>query len=88
MIKYKARLSIFGTGFLQVSLVSAQTFMIARSAFTGVFIVGFLISLVWSINVKKIAFGGWADRLIYSSGAGIGAVVGLLIAILVAGNHA
>lgn len=80
----KTRLSIFSTGFLQVALVSAQTYMVARAAFVGVLIVGFLISLVWSVNVKKVAFGGWFDRIVYSSGAGLGAVVGMSVAMLFA----
>ena len=83
-IKIPARLSIFLTGFIQVALVSAQTYMVARSIYQGVFIIGFLISLVWSVNVKKIAFGGWGDRLVYSTGAGVGAVVGLVVAVALA----
>ena len=78
----KLKLSLFLTGFLQVSLVSAQTYMIAKVIIAGVLIVGFLISLVWSVNVKQIAFGGWSDRIIYSSGAAIGAVFGLYIAMV------
>lgn len=77
------KILLFLTGFLQVALVSAQTYMIARAQILGVLIVGFLISLVWSVNVKKVAFGGWVDRIIYSSGAGVGAVTGLYIAMLI-----
>jgi hypothetical protein len=73
-------LSIFSTGFLQVSLVSAQTWLISQGAIPGVFVVGFFISLVWTINVKRVSIGNWSDRLLYSVGAGVGAVVGLLIA--------
>jgi hypothetical protein len=82
--KFPDRASIFLTGFIQVALVSAQTHMVARSIYQGVFIIGFLISLVWSVNVKKIAFGGWIDRIVYSVGAGVGAVVGLCVAVAVA----
>lgn len=80
------QLTLFGTGFLQVALVSAQTYMIARSVWIGVLIVGFGISLVWSVNVRKVAFGGWVDRIIYSSGAGVGALFGMLVAMWFAGN--
>jgi len=80
------QLTLFGTGFLQVALVSAQTYMVARAVWIGVLIVGFGISLVWSINVRKVAFGGWVDRIIYSSGAGVGALFGMLVAMWFAGH--
>jgi hypothetical protein len=73
------RVYLFLTGFLQVSLVSAQTWLISKDVFAGVFTVGFFISLVWSYNVKKIAFGGWWDRVAYAVGAGVGGVVGLSV---------
>jgi hypothetical protein len=81
MTTTRSRLSLFATGFIQVALVSGQTCMIARAQFLGVLIVGFLISLVWSVNVKRVAFGGWTDRILYASGAGVGAVAGMWIAL-------
>jgi hypothetical protein len=45
----------------------------------GIAVVGFLISFIWSFNVKKIAFGGMADRVVYSMGASAGAVCGLMV---------
>jgi hypothetical protein len=35
-----------------------------------------MISLIWSWNVKKIAFGTWNDRIYYASGAAFGSVAG------------
>lgn len=43
------------------------------------FLTGFLISFIWSFNVKKVAFGSMLDRIIYSIGASIGGISGLLI---------
>lgn len=60
---------LFVTGFAQVFLVTVQTYFISKLFYIGVLIVGFLISLVWSWNVKKIAFGSRLDRIIYSFGA-------------------
>jgi hypothetical protein len=71
---------LFGTGFLQVSLITAQTWMVSHAALSGMIIVSFLISFVWTINVKRVAFGGWVDRFIYSAGASAGALCGILIA--------
>ena len=66
-------------GFAQVFLVTVQTYLISKVFYPGVFIIGFLISFVWSWNVKKVAFGTISDRIAYSLGAAIGALVGLYI---------
>lgn len=71
------------TGFVQVILVSLNTYQIAHKHYLGVFVVGVAISIVWAWNVKKIAFGTWYDRLFYALGAGIGSLCGLLLSILI-----
>lgn len=76
----KSKTILFLTGFLQVSLVSAQTFFIASRFILGIILCGFAISFVWTINVKRVAFGGWIDRIVYASGASAGAVVGFILA--------
>jgi hypothetical protein len=68
------------TGFVQVALVSCNTYQIAHKQWIGIFVVGFLISLVWSWNVKKICLSTIKDRLIYCTGAAMGSVVGCLLA--------
>ena len=70
---------LFLRGWLQVFLVSIQTWFIANQYYLGVLIGGFGISFVWSLNVKSIAFGEWKERIVYSTGAMIGAVSGLYI---------
>ena len=79
-------LLLFGTGFLQVFLISAQTWFISKSNYMFILVGGFLISFVWTINVKKIAFGNWPGRIIYSVGASIGALSGIFLAKIFTGN--
>lgn len=66
------------TGFIQVYFVAINTVFLARSNYLGVLIAAFLISFVWSWNVKKIAIGTNKERIIYSIGAALGSLAGLL----------
>lgn len=70
------RLSLFATALLQVSMVSANVVFISQEKILSMAVTGFLISLFWTLNVKKAAFGSWTDRVIYSSGAMAGTIVG------------
>jgi hypothetical protein len=70
----KARL--FLTAFLQVSLVTANTALITRNFWLGIFTVSFLISYVWAFNVKKVSIGTETDRRIYALGAAFGGTFG------------
>lgn len=76
-------MKIFITGFLQVFFVAINTYFISNEFYLGVLACGFIISFIWSWNVKKIVFGTMQDRLYYSSGAAIGAVSGLYISKLI-----
>ena len=73
-------LILFFTGAVQVGLVSANTILLASGNVLGVVFVSYLISFVWTFNVKKVAFGGMTDRVVYSLGAATGAVAGLCCA--------
>lgn len=82
----KDNINVFITGFLQVILVCLNTYQIANYIITnsvktlfGIIVVGFLISFVWTFNVKKVALGSITARLLYSSGAAIGSAIGVLI---------
>lgn len=79
-LKSKERVKLFGTGFVQVILVAVNTYLIAKHRFAETFVVGFLISFVWSLNVRKVAFGTMEDRIAYSLGAAFGSLSGLYIA--------
>lgn len=70
---------LFLTGFLQVFFVAINTYFLAQRFYTGVLCASFAISLVWSFNVKKVAFGSIRDRFVYALGAAFGSVVGLYV---------
>jgi hypothetical protein len=72
-------MKIFFTSFFQIGLVAINTYMITQLIWLGIFIVSFLISLLWCFNVSKISVSTSAAKLIYATGAGTGAVTGLLI---------
>lgn len=76
----KEKYRLFFTGFLQVFFVAINTYFITQKFYIGVLIVSFLISFIWSFNMRKVAFGNMKDRIIYSLGASIGGLVGLLSA--------
>lgn len=70
---------LFLTAMLQVSLVSMNVVFISRGSIIPMLMTGFAISLVWTLNVKKAAFGRWRERIIYASGAMCGTGIGYLI---------
>jgi hypothetical protein len=85
-IKNKLNLELFLTGLLQVILVCLNTYQIAIYAvtkspwiLTGIIVVGFLISFLWTFNVKKVAFGNMYNRTFYALGAATGSAIGVLI---------
>ena len=69
------KIKLFTTGFTQVFLVVLNTYFITREFLLGILACGFLISFVWSHNVKKIAFGSELDRIIYTLGAMTGSIL-------------
>ena len=70
---------IFFQSFLQIGLVSISTILITKHLYFGIFIVGSLISFLWTFNVSRIAVSTIKQKITYSLGAGIGAVCGVLI---------
>ncbi len=76
----KEQIKLFITGFIQVFLTAMNIVFITNKSITPLIITGFLISFVWTINVKKIAFGTNVDRVIYALGASIGTLCGYLSA--------
>ena len=79
-------LRLFLTGFIQVFFVAVNTVFLSNSNYWGVSIFSFLISFVWTFNVKKIAFGNFLDKIVYSIGAMTGSLLGLLFTKLFNGN--
>jgi len=65
--------------YTQVMLVVINTWQVAHQKFFEAIIVGFLISLVWTFNIKRIAFGEWKTRLTYCLGSSLGTACGFII---------
>jgi hypothetical protein len=72
-------MKLFITGFVQVFFVAINTYFLSKEFYLGVFICAFIISLIWSWNVRKVAFGTFKDRLCYALGAGFGSLLGLIV---------
>lgn len=79
------RITLATTGFVQVVCVAANTVAIAKGHAWAVLIFAFLISYIWSHNVRKVAFGDELDRIAYSIGACLGSVSGMWAANMVLG---
>lgn len=75
------KIQLIITGFLQVFFVSVNTYFLAKENYAGVIIASFMISFIWTLNVKKVAFGNWNDRIIYSLSAMGGSLFGLWFSI-------
>jgi hypothetical protein len=73
------KVKLFATGFLHVMLVSISTYAISRALYGGVFVSGFLVSYIWSWNVKRIALSTPLDRVVYALGAACGSTAGVLL---------
>ena len=71
---------IFSTGFAQVLLVSANTYFISRTTWLGIAVCGFGISYLWTINVRRVTIGTRAEQLVYSTGAMLGGLTGVMMA--------
>lgn len=76
----KKKSTLFLTAFAQVLFVAANTYFIANTMMYAVAACGFLISFIWSFNIKRVAFGTMSDRIVYSIGASAGGLTGLYIA--------
>lgn len=72
-------MKIFKTSFIQVFLVSINTICLSNGFYFGVAIFGFLISWFWVSNVKKANIATKKDQLIYSLGAMLGSLSGLIV---------
>ena len=68
---------LFLTAFLQVAMVSANTYFISKVAWLGIAACGFGISYLWTVNVKKISASTTRERIAYASGAMLGGLTGV-----------
>lgn len=79
----KVHISLLITGFVQVYFVAVNTYLITRTLYVGVFAASFMVSFVWSYNVKRVAFGSIADRMVYATGTAMGSIAGVATSALV-----
>lgn len=70
----------FILAWLQVTLISLNTWQIANGKILGALIVGFSISLVWTFNIEHITKSTLGSKLIYATGASCGTATGLILA--------
>jgi len=70
---------LFTTAMFQVTFVAMNIIFISNHRIIPMLLTGFMISLIWTFNIKKIAFGGTIDRIVYSTGAMVGTGLGYLI---------
>lgn len=73
----KANIQLFRTGFLYVFLLSANTYCIAKLWWAGIAVCGFLISFLWTVNVKRVAASTLHNRIAYAGGAMLGGLLGV-----------
>ena len=69
-----------GTAYAQVIFVAANTVFIAHYELIANWLTAWAISMVWTFNVKRVAFGESADRWFYATGAAFGSVSGTVAA--------
>lgn len=74
---------LFITAFLQVAMVSANTYFISRVAWLGIAACGFGISYLWTVNVKKISASTTRERIAYASGAMLGGLTGVALGTMI-----
>ncbi len=77
---------LFITAYLQVALVSANTFFVSRGAWAGVAVCSFGISYAWTLNVKKISASTTKQRVAYSTGAMMGGLTGTAVSMFISKN--
>lgn len=75
----KSKWALFLTAMVQVTFVAMNVTFIAHGEIIPMLLTGFMISLIWTFNVKRIALGGWLDRLTYANGAMLGTGLGYII---------
>lgn len=73
------KIKLFLTAFFQVTFVAISQVAISKDVLWLLIIAGFMISYIWTMNVKRVAFGNHRDRLIYATGAMFGTITGYFL---------
>jgi len=76
-------LGLFLSGLTQVMFVAMNTYLVSHKHYVASYATSFLLSFIWTFNVKKVAFGDWKMRVAYAGGAACGTLIGMsLVAII------
>lgn len=79
LLRKKSHLvSIFFSSLLQIFFVSVNTILISKEMIIQAGVCGFLLSLVWTFNIRRIGLASWGERISYCLGAGLGTSGGIL----------
>lgn len=73
------RMILFFAAFLQVMFVTMNVHFISRGSVLPMMVTSFLVSIVWTLNVKLVAIGSMTDRTYYAAGAMFGTGLGYYI---------
>jgi putative flippase GtrA len=72
----KSKVILFCTALAQVLFVTLSTYLIAKEKMVPAILSAFMINIIWTFNVKRIAFSDWRDRICYAVGACSGTAIG------------
>ena len=72
-------IQLFLTSYTQVFLVCINQLCLIHKHYILFAITSFLISYMWVGNVRKVAINCESKRIIYSSGAMLGGITGILL---------
>lgn len=70
-------LKIFFSAMLIVMLTTTNIFLISEKLYNYAILLSGFISLLWTFNVKSIAFSSWKNRLSYIFGGVVGTTISL-----------
>ena len=75
------RLELAARGLVMPALTTCAAVSAQRGSVWLVLVCGFLISYIWSGNVRALAAAcaTWSHRVAYASGASIGSVLGMAV---------
>jgi hypothetical protein len=79
----KDLISLATTAWLQVFLISVNTLFLARGMWAGVAVASWAISYTWVTNVRKVKDPSAISRIVYATGAMMGALSGILFVELI-----
>lgn len=70
---------MFFAAFCQVMFVTMNVYFISSSKVIPMMMTSFIVSLLWTYNVKIVSIGSLADRAYYAAGASAGTGLGFFI---------